>query len=247
MESLLEAISEGRRSMDRATVESFERGYDRLHALVQRIAKRQAIAMPENAISRFDALVSGDLSNERVVAQAAPAPVTAAPILAAPAQTPPVADPAQAVATKLIPTRPPGRAPIPTFDEDEPRAPQEMIRVRSDLLDSLVNYAGEVSIYRSRLEQQVTTFRFNLVEFETTVSRLREQLRKLEMETEAQIIARYQREHHEPGSTVFDPLELDRFSQLQQLSRALERIEYGGTRFVRFALVARDDLRFGFH
>jgi chemosensory pili system protein ChpA (sensor histidine kinase/response regulator) len=93
--------------------------------------------------------------------------------------------------------------------------------VRSELLDSLVNYAGEVSIYRSRLEQQISTFRFNLIEFEQTVSRLREQLRKLEIETEAQIIARYQREHHEPGQIVFDPLELDRFSQLQQLSRAL--------------------------
>jgi chemosensory pili system protein ChpA (sensor histidine kinase/response regulator) len=46
-------------------------------------------------------------------------------------------------------------------------------------------------------------------------------LRKLEIETEAQIIARYQREHHEGADTVFDPLELDRFSQLQQYSRAL--------------------------
>ncbi|HET7779611.1 MAG TPA: response regulator, partial [Rudaea sp.] len=99
-------------------------------------------------------------------------------------------------------------------------APQEMIRVRSDLLDSLVNYAGEVSIYRSRLEQQISTFRFNLVEFETTVSRLRDQLRKLELETEAQILSRYQREA-EATESVFDPLELDRFSQLQQLSRAL--------------------------
>ena len=96
-----------------------------------------------------------------------------------------------------------------------------MIRVRSDLLDSLVNYAGEVSIYRSRLEQQISTFRFNLVEFDQTVSRLRDQLRKLEMETEAQIIARYQREQHDTGIGAFDPLELDRFSQLQQLSRAL--------------------------
>ena len=60
---------------------------------------------------------------------------------------------------------------LPTFDEeDQPRAPQEMIRVRSELLDSLVNYAGEVSIYRSRLEQQISTFRFNLIEFEQTVS-----------------------------------------------------------------------------
>ncbi len=74
--------------------------------------------------------------------------------------------------------------------------------MRSELLDSLVNYAGEVSIYRSRLEQQISTFRFNLIEFEQTVSRLREQLRKLEIETEAQIIARYQREQHEPGQIV---------------------------------------------
>src|SRR5690606_36551385 len=79
----------------------------------------------------------------------------------------------------------------------------------------------EVSIYRSRLEQQISTFRFNLVEFEQTVSRLREQLRKLEIETEAQIIARYPRKHHDGVETAFDPLELDRFSQLQQYSRAL--------------------------
>jgi chemosensory pili system protein ChpA (sensor histidine kinase/response regulator) len=49
---------------------------------------------------------------------------------------------------------------------------------------------------------------------------LREQLRKLEMETEAQILSRYQREA-ESSESSFDPLELDRFSQLQQLSRAL--------------------------
>ncbi|EQD74378.1 CheA signal transduction histidine kinase, partial [mine drainage metagenome] len=79
-----------------------------------------------------------------------------------------------------------------------------------------------MSIYRSRLEQQVSTFRFNLVELDQTVARLRDQLRKLEIETEAQIIARFQREQqiaaHDSG---FDPLELDRFSQLQQYSRAL--------------------------
>jgi len=216
MESLLEAISEGRRGMDRATVESFERGYDRLHALVQRIAKRQAIAMPENAIARFDALVSGDLSGQLAATAALPAATTETRV-PAPAAAP-VAEAPKAPA-RPAPINRPGA--LPPVEDDEPRPAQEMIRVRSDLLDSLVNYAGEVSIYRSRLEQQVTTFRFNLVEFEQTVSRLREQLRKLEMETEAQIIARYQREHHEPGETTFDPLELDRFSQLQQLSRAL--------------------------
>lgn len=222
MESLLEAITEGRRGMDRTTVESFERGYDRLHALVQRIAKRQAIAMPENAIARFEALVSGDLSGQLAAATETAAEPSAAEETAAPAAA--AAAVADVPAAKApVPARPagPNRPAALPIEDDEPRPAQEMIRVRSDLLDSLVNYAGEVSIYRSRLEQQVTTFRFNLVEFEQTVSRLREQLRKLEMETEAQIIARYQREHHEPGETTFDPLELDRFSQLQQLSRAL--------------------------
>ncbi|TLY48961.1 MAG: hybrid sensor histidine kinase/response regulator, partial [Gammaproteobacteria bacterium] len=105
-------------------------------------------------------------------------------------------------------------------EEEETRV-QEYIRVRSDLLDTMVNTAGEVAIYRSRLEQQVAGFRYNLVELDATVARLREQLRKLELETEAQILSRYQREQHDSGDTAFDPLELDRFSQLQQLSRAL--------------------------
>ncbi len=105
-------------------------------------------------------------------------------------------------------------------DEAAQRQSQELIRVRADLLDSLVNYAGEVSIYRSRLEQQLGAFRTNVVELEQTVERTREQLRKLDIETEAQIIARFQREAEEDQET-FDPLELDRFSNLQQLSRAL--------------------------
>jgi chemosensory pili system protein ChpA (sensor histidine kinase/response regulator) len=193
--------------MDMMAVESLERGYDTLHNLVQRIARREAIAMPEQMIARLENLVAGETLSDAVpqasAAEEAHADDSAIEALA---ESKPV----------------PAVRPLPAFElEDEPRAPQEMIRVRSELLDSLVNYAGEVSIYRSRLEQQISTFRFNLIEFEQTVSRLREQLRKLEIETEAQIIARYQREHHEGVETVFDPLELDRFSQLQQYSRAL--------------------------
>ncbi len=92
------------------------------------------------------------------------------------------------------------------------------IKVNSELLDNLVNYAGEVSIYRSRLEQEVGSFRVNLSELGNTVARIREQLRKLDAETEAQIISTFQTEEDEDG---FDPLEMDRFSQLQQLSRSL--------------------------
>jgi chemosensory pili system protein ChpA (sensor histidine kinase/response regulator) len=105
-------------------------------------------------------------------------------------------------------------------DEAGLRGGQEQVRVRAELLDRLVNYAGEVAIYRSRLEQQLGAFRAATAEMEQTNIRLRDQLRRLEIETEAQIIARYQREG-ESTDGAFDPLELDRFSTVQQLSRAL--------------------------
>ena len=94
------------------------------------------------------------------------------------------------------------------------------IRVAADLMDKLVNYAGEVSIYRSRLEQQMGAVRFNLKDVDATVQRLKEQLRKMDMESEAQMMSRYQSASNK-GATEFDPLELDRFSNMQQLSRAL--------------------------
>jgi chemosensory pili system protein ChpA (sensor histidine kinase/response regulator) len=95
---------------------------------------------------------------------------------------------------------------------------KEFARVDADLLEDLLNAAGEISIYHSRLNQQVSSFEFHVEELEQTITRLREQLRKLELETEAQII-------HGHQDTVlvrdFDPLELDRYSNIQQLSRAL--------------------------
>jgi chemosensory pili system protein ChpA (sensor histidine kinase/response regulator) len=98
----------------------------------------------------------------------------------------------------------------------EPR--QEFARIDADLLEDLLNAAGEISIYHSRLTQQVSSFEFHVEELEQTISRLRGQLRKLEIETEAQIM------HGHQDTLVardFDPLELDRYSNIQQLSRAL--------------------------
>lgn len=105
------------------------------------------------------------------------------------------------------------------------RSGREQLRVNPDLMDKLVNNAGEVSIFRSRLEQQNGTLGYNIEELKNTVNRLQEQLRKLDMETEAQILFRYERDkeegrldHEDEG---FDPLEMDRFSTMQQLSRGL--------------------------
>jgi len=95
---------------------------------------------------------------------------------------------------------------------------QEFARIDAELLEDLLNAAGEISIYHSRLTQQVSSTEFHVKELDQTISRLRAQLRKLEIETEAQIM------HGHQDSLVardFDPLELDRYSNIQQLSRAL--------------------------
>ena len=102
---------------------------------------------------------------------------------------------------------------------------RELARVPVDALDAMLNEAGEISIYRSRLEQQNAALLAQLAELRQTVVRLREQLRLLDAETDAQIAAR--------GLTAqgavetdryaqdFDPLEMDRYSRMQELSRAL--------------------------
>lgn len=95
---------------------------------------------------------------------------------------------------------------------------QEFARIDAELLEDLLNAAGEISIYHSRLSQQVNSFEFHVEELEQTIARLREQLRKLEIETEAEIM------HSHQDTLVardFDPLELDRYSTIQQLTRAL--------------------------
>jgi chemosensory pili system protein ChpA (sensor histidine kinase/response regulator) len=95
----------------------------------------------------------------------------------------------------------------------------EMARVDAELLDTMLNNAGEVSIFRARLDQQVNSIDFNLAELARTVIRLKDQLRGLEIETEAQVLNRHHDE--DPRRSDFDPLELDRYSALQQFSRAL--------------------------
>ena len=89
------------------------------------------------------------------------------------------------------------------------------------LLDELVNLAGETSITRGRLEQQTSDFGHTLDEMAATIERLREQLRRMEIETEAQILFSAEKEHGPDYGDDFDPLEMDRYSSIQQLSRAL--------------------------
>jgi chemosensory pili system protein ChpA (sensor histidine kinase/response regulator) len=143
---------------------------------------------------------------------------------------PPVAEPPEPEATPEQEPEPVRESPFARVEQPKPaaveeipvdtRPSQEMVRVGSGLLEELVNLAGESSIVRARVEQGMSDFTNALEEMETTIERLREQLRRLEIETEAQILFRQDRPEG-PAYTNFDPLEMDRYSQLQQLSRGL--------------------------
>jgi len=94
-----------------------------------------------------------------------------------------------------------------------------LVRVRADLLDRLVNEAGEVSIARSRLDNELGGLRQSLGELTENVNRLRSQLREIEIQAETQIQARIaQQKEHE---RAFDPLEFDRYTRFQELTRML--------------------------
>ena len=108
----------------------------------------------------------------------------------------------------------------PAADSQKRATGQETVKVSSTLLEELVNLAGETSIFRGRIEQQVTDVGHILEDVESTIDRVRDQLRRLDMETQAQILSRHQ-EELEQSYEDFDPLEMDQYSQLQQLSRSL--------------------------
>lgn len=96
---------------------------------------------------------------------------------------------------------------------------QEMIRVSSELMEKLINLAGETSITRSRVEMGVHGFGQTVEEMGATVQRLVDQLRRMEGELEVQILA----SHTQEGGKYedFDPLEMDQYSSLNQLSKSL--------------------------
>ena len=99
----------------------------------------------------------------------------------------------------------------------ERASPGNILRVRSEVVDQLVNEAGEISVARSRMETELRAFKEGLLELTSSVARLRKQLREVEIQAESQMQARVSLTK---GSTEqFDPLEFDRFTRLQELTR----------------------------
>ncbi len=93
------------------------------------------------------------------------------------------------------------------------------IRVAADTVDRLLNQAGEISISRGRIDTEARTFKQFLLELTESVARLRGQLKEIEIQAESRLQATQQpaAEH----GAVFDPLELDRFTRFQELTRLM--------------------------
>jgi chemosensory pili system protein ChpA (sensor histidine kinase/response regulator) len=234
LESLVIRLGDDAIGLDDRLLEVVQAGLDELARMRDFVGAGRPVAPARDLVTRIRLVAKGGApaAVEAPVEPAAAAP--AAFVAPTPAEPEPEPEPAAGPAPEPEPEAKPdvaavaepspdvrpavaATAGLPLRDTSADRG--EVARVDADLLDSMLNVAGEVSIYRSRLEQQLSSVDFNLAELGRVVQRLKDQLRKLEIETEAQILHR----HVDSGTRRddFDPLELDRYSSIQQYSRGL--------------------------
>jgi len=195
--------------------------------------------------SAFEALVNGPQAVAEVdlplAFEAAPIAVVTPPVVAEPAPRPVVAPAAPPVAEIIdFPSAP---LAAPAFAQAQPAAASidwrrfsaaatsaptpvavaaashGTVRVRAPLLDRLVNHAGEVSIARSRIEAEVEQLKGALGDLTENLERMRSQLRDIELQAETQIASRM--EAAKSHGESFDPLEMDRFTRFQELTRMM--------------------------
>ncbi len=131
-----------------------------------------------------------------------------------------------------------------TVTEEDLRL-RQTLKLKANILDHLLNEAGEVAIARAQVQNLLDTYKQTAQELTANVERLRSQLRELEIQAESQMRSRLGRApgrvkqdiaafvdvsgHPEPTaepssldeSWQFDPLEFDRYTRLQELTRLL--------------------------
>lgn len=113
----------------------------------------------------------------------------------------------------------------------------QAVKVPNSLLDRLIADVGEVNVSQAQLIEKNKEREYQIKELTLTIERLGQQLRALDIETEAQVLFKVDKEVEE---TDFDPLELDRYTHIQQLSRSLlESIT--DLEDIRDSLLASDD------
>ena len=197
-ESLLDALGKGALKGSSQVLDHIQRALDRLHQMLAGVLGGIQPSPQRELIAELQAALGAKAAPERSrpLLPAVTATLTAAAAAAA-------ARPAEKTAPAA--------------------APADSIRVSAALLNTLVNQMGESSIFRARIDQGVGAMSFNLGELEQTITRLRRQVTHLATQSEARIQSR-QDQGAKGHQLEFDPLELDRFTELQQVSRSLMEI-----------------------
>ena len=200
---------------------------DMAHAIESEIEQmgshEPASARIEPLLGRFDAMQAGfDALRRSNDTQALPPPVSATRAVQAEradeagheaGSVAPVADP-DADASRAVRILAPSAS---TFVARN--ASNQVVRVRSQLLDRMVNQAGEVMISRTRLEADLGQLRNSLGDLTGNLDRLRHQLRDIELQAESQMQTRLAQA--KDSANGFDPLEFDRFTRVQELTRMM--------------------------
>lgn len=215
LESLLARVADGRVAVSSDLLRLVERTFDRLHRMLEHAGGDGRVPYDSAVVMELQRHTSGalyaeeadedEVAEEREWAGASELQSTDSGEISAAA-----ANESEVAVEEASESE---EAPMVT-----PQLRHEMARVRADLLETSINNAGELSIYRSRIEQQLINMNQNLTELDRTVERVHSQLRELDIETEAQILSEHRTETVTEG---FDPLEFDRYTRLHELSRSL--------------------------
>ena len=104
-------------------------------------------------------------------------------------------------------------------EQDQSSLHAETLRISASAMERMINLSGESAINRSRIEMGISSLSNNIEEMGETVQRLADQLRRMETELEIQILSQIGDEH--ALESDFDPLEMDQYSSLNQLSKSL--------------------------
>jgi chemosensory pili system protein ChpA (sensor histidine kinase/response regulator) len=180
------------KSVQPAVIDGLETSYDRAEMLIERLRNPNA-ALPEPE-------------------SAEPAPQMASVMVETAAEQQAASDAVQAAKTAV--TAKDTGAPTPFVP-----AAQVHLRVRADLVDQLVNEAGEVAIARGRIEGELLALKTTMLDLTENVIRLRKQLREVEIQAESQMQS--QQALASERAQEFDPLEFDRFTRFQEVTRMM--------------------------
>ncbi|HEY5763075.1 MAG TPA: Hpt domain-containing protein, partial [Rhodocyclaceae bacterium] len=196
---------------DTGAIFDVQGGFDTIAGVIERLQQGEALSeitvdAPGDAAAEPPAVATTPEPKAQTEApSAAPHEATVTPISSAADDT---AGIAPSAAAPIAPQRAQGDA-----------LARPMLRVRAELIDRLVNDAGELSIARARIEGEMRGLKQAMLDLTENVIRLRRQLREIEIQAESQLQSRIALTSETAAS--FDPLELDRFTRFQELTRMM--------------------------